>query len=142
MPQARRNGCPGLLTIERNRIRILSPLYFATGADTVLPRSRGVLTALAHALRVTPRIRRLALVGHTDDVGTHADNHDLSNRRANSVMQWLIANGVDASRLEARPMGETDPTAGGQSDDARQQNREVDFLVIDPAPLRSEGASQ
>ena len=141
-PIARRNGCPGLLSVERNRIRILEPLLFATGSDTVLPRSRAILAALAHAMRVTPRIRRLTLEGHTDDVGTHVDNRELSARRANSVMQWLIAHGVEATRLEARAMGETDPTAGGSSEDAREQNRQVDFLVTDPAPVRSEGVSR
>ena len=141
-PNPRRNGCPGLLTVERNRIRIMEPLQFATGSDTVLPRSRPILTALAHAMRVTPRIRRLTLEGHTDDVGTQADNRELSARRASSVMQWLIAHGVEAARLETRAMGETDPTAGGRSEDAREQNREVDFLVTDPAPVRSEGVSR
>ena len=139
---ARRNGCPGLLAIDHDRIRIERPLYFATGRETILGRSRPVLTALAEALRLTPGIRRLSIIGHTDDVGTEEANRDLSERRAHSVMQWLIDHGIEASRLESHGVGESAPIAAGHSREAREQNREVDFLVIDPAPVSTEGGPQ
>ena len=93
-------------------------------------------------MRLIPKIRRVSIEGHTDDVGSAESNRDLSERRASSVMQWLIAHGVDATRLESHGVGETEPEAGGHSREAREQNRQVDFLVTDPAPNVSEGGSR
>jgi outer membrane protein OmpA-like peptidoglycan-associated protein len=129
----RRNGCPGLVRVYFDRIDIEQPVYFATGRDTILPRSRAVLTALAEALSLTDGIRRISIEGHTDDIGTEEANLDLSTRRAASVMQWLIAHGIDASRLEAHGFGESTPIAEGTSRAAREENRRVGFRVIDPA---------
>jgi len=131
---ARRNGCPGLVTVQLDRITIERPLYFATARDTILRRSDTVLLALAEALRLTPGIRRVSIEGHADDIGTEEDNRVLSERRAQSVMRWLIAHDIDAARLEARGFGESRPTAAGQSFGAREENRRVSIRVLDPAP--------
>jgi outer membrane protein OmpA-like peptidoglycan-associated protein len=138
----RRNGCPGLIVMHVDSISIERPVFFATGRDTILRRSTQVLTALADALRLTPEIHGLSIEGHTDDVGDEAANLDLSRRRAESVMAWLVAHGVDASRLRARGMGETHPTAEGTSRDARDQNRSVEFRVLSPDSMTDEGGSR
>ena len=140
---ARRNGCPGLVVISIDHITIERPLYFATGRDTILRRSNDVLLALAEALRLTPRIRRVSIDGHTDDVGDDAANLDLSQRRAASVMKWLVEHEIEASRLEAHGYGETRPVATGVSASAREENRRVAIRVTDPAPPSMEaGGSQ
>lgn len=129
---ARRHGCPGLIVMHFDSISIEQPVYFATGRETILPRSRRLLTAISEALRLTPAIRRISIEGHTDDVGDDADNLTLSASRAESVMAWLVAHGVDASRLEAHGFGESRPIAEGTSRGAREENRRVEFRVIDP----------
>jgi outer membrane protein OmpA-like peptidoglycan-associated protein len=131
---ARRHGCPGLVTLHIDRISIERPVYFATGGDTIAPRSRALLTALAEAMTLTPAIRRISIEGHTDSVGTDEANLDLSSRRAASVMAWLVAHGVEASRLEAHGFGESRPIAEGTSRAVREENRRVEFRVIDPVP--------
>jgi outer membrane protein OmpA-like peptidoglycan-associated protein len=139
----RRHGCPGLVLLHADSISIERPVFFATGRETILARSRAVLTALAEAMRLTPEIRRVSVEGHTDHVGDDAANLELSERRAQSVVQWLVAHGVDASRLEAHGLGETHPVAEGVSRGAREENRRVEFRVLDPAPTRPEaGDSQ
>ena len=138
---ARRHGCPGILVVYTDHIAIEEPVYFATGRDRILPRSRRVLTALAEALRLTPGIRRLSIVGHTDDVGTAEANRDLAERRAASVMRWLIEHEVDAARLEAHGLGEADPSREGTSADAREENRRVEFRIIGSAPVIVVGGS-
>ncbi len=130
-----RNGCPGLVRVYFDRIDIGQPVYFATGRDTILSRSRHVLAALAEALTLTEGIRRISIEGHTDDVGSDEANLDLSARRAASVVQWLVSHGVDASRLEAHGFGESRPIAEGTSRAAREENRRVGFRVVDPAPV-------
>jgi outer membrane protein OmpA-like peptidoglycan-associated protein len=139
-PDPNRNGCPGLVRVEAGQIRILRQVFFATNRDRILPRSFPVLQAVADALRATPEIRRVSIEGHTDDVGDDAANMDLSQRRANSVTTWLTQHGVEASRLEAHGFGETRPmvpiTPGmsrRERNNARAQNRRVEFRIIDPA---------
>lgn len=131
---ARRNGCPGLVQLHIDSISIERPVYFATGRDTILARSRPLLTALAEALRLTPEIRRISIEGHTDDVGDDDANMELSERRARSVMAWLVEHGIEASRLEAHGFGESRPIAAGTSRGAREENRRVELRVVDPAP--------
>ena len=138
----RRNGCPGLVVLHIDSISIEQPVYFATGRDTILARSRGLMQALVDAMRLTPEIRRVSIEGHTDDVGADDVNMALSERRAASVMAWLVAHGIDASRLEAHGFGETRPIAAGVSRGAREENRRVEFRVLDPAMPHTEGGSR
>lgn len=93
--------------------------------------SDGAITTLD---RVTVAMRRYPLpaadiVGHTDSVGSDADNLALSEARAAVVMEYLIGAGVEAERLEAIGMGEREPIATNDSDDGRAENRRVDFLI-------------
>lgn len=138
----RHNGCPGLLVVHADSISIQQPVYFATGRDTILPRSRALMTAIVEALRLTPEIHRISIEGHTDDVGEAEANLELSTRRARSVMAWLVAHGIEASRLEAHGFGESRPIAEGTSRGAREENRRVAFRVVDPATSSGEGGSQ
>jgi outer membrane protein OmpA-like peptidoglycan-associated protein len=129
----RRNGCPGLVRIEGQQIHILRPVFFATNRDVILPTSEPVLQAVGEALLASPRIRRVSIGGHTDDVADDAFNMDLSQRRANNVMAWLIRYGVEPGRLQAHGFGEGRPLVGGTSRDARAANRRVEFHIVDPA---------
>ncbi|MEM9188582.1 MAG: OmpA family protein [Myxococcota bacterium] len=132
-PEPERNGCPGLVQVDQGQIRINTPVFFASGSDRILSRSNAVLQAVADALRASPQIRKVSIEGHTDDQGNDASNLQLSERRANRVMQWLTEEGsIDASRLEARGFGETRPLVEGRTRQARSQNRRVEFRIVDP----------
>jgi outer membrane protein OmpA-like peptidoglycan-associated protein len=131
-PDPKRNGCPSLVKIEDGMIRIMRPVYFATNKDRILPKSYPVLTAVADALRATPEIRLVLIEGHTDDRGKPDFNLDLSERRAEGVRQWLIDNGIEASRLGAKGYGDTRPVAPNPSRAGRDKNRRVEFLILDP----------
>ena len=139
-PNPERNGCPGLVQLDQGQIRIMRPVFFATRRDTILERSFAVLQAVANALVAVPSIHRVAIEGHTDDVGPDEFNMDLSNRRAQSVMAWLITHGVEPGRLEAHGHGETRPLVPNQSRGAREANRRVEFHITDPAPGTSSAA--
>jgi outer membrane protein OmpA-like peptidoglycan-associated protein len=132
-PDPARNGCPGLVRIEGRSIVILQPVFFATRRDRILHRSRPVLEAVADALRASPEIRRLSIEGHTDDVGEDEANLELSRRRANNVMAYLIQHGVEPSRLEAHGHGESRPLIEDTTEDARGVNRRVEFRVTERA---------
>lgn len=70
--------------------------------------------------------------GHTDSVGADAYNQTLSERRAASVGQYLIGQGVDGRRVYTQGFGETSPVASNDTDAGRQQNRRVELQL---APL-------
>lgn len=131
-PDPKRHGCPSLVKIEEGMIRILRPVHFATNEDRILAKSFPVLMAVADALRATPEIRLVSIEGHTDDRGVDAFNLDLSERRAAGVRQWLIEQGIAASRLEAKGFGESRAIDSNQSSAGRAANRRVEIHIIDP----------
>ena len=110
-----------------------------------IPTSFPVLEAVRVTLQATPDLRRVAVEGHTDDANDDASNLDLSNRRAASVLRYLVEHGIDAGRLEAHGFGEARPLrpitdARGRPlrrralNEARAANRRVEFRIVDPAP--------
>jgi OOP family OmpA-OmpF porin len=130
----KKNGCPGLVRIERGLIVILSPVFFATNKDVILPRSFPVLQAVVNAINAQPLIKRVSIEGHTDNRGTPGHNRDLSERRAKSVMRWLVTHGVAAKRVESHGYGMDRPIATNKTAIGRAQNRRVEFHITDPLP--------
>jgi OOP family OmpA-OmpF porin len=115
-------GCP------RGRV-VLRGVGFATNSATLTPESRPALDAVAADLRKYPRLR-VELQGHTDSSGADAYNLDLSQRRAESVRNYLIAQGVPGTQLEARGYGETEPIADNTTAAGRAENRRVAMHVL------------
>ncbi len=131
-PDPNRNGCPGLVRVEGGNIRILEQVFFDTNRATIKAQSFRVLNAVADVLRVTPTIRRVAIEGHTDNVGGEAHNMDLSDRRARAVLDWLVAHGIEADRLESHGYGPTRPIESNANAAGRARNRRVEFHILDP----------
>ncbi|HKO52959.1 MAG TPA: OmpA family protein [Polyangiaceae bacterium] len=122
------NGCP-VARLEQNEIRILEPVKFANNSDRLLPESEPVLTSVMDVLQAHPEITKLEVRGHTDSRGGAAANLGLSKRRAASVMRWLTAHGVAASRLGSAGLGQTRPIDTNDTDEGRQNNRRVEFRI-------------
>jgi OOP family OmpA-OmpF porin len=68
--------------------------------------------------------------GYTDNVGRASSNLALSERRANSVRNWLINKGVDPNRIVAKGYGEQNPIADNNSAEGRRLNRRIEFVRI------------
>ena len=74
---------------------------------------------------------KLAVKGHTDNVGTPADNLKLSEARAKTVMAALVKEqGIDAGRLQAKGLGSTKPAAVNTTAEGRQNNRRVELVKV------------
>ncbi len=81
----------------------------------------------------------LVIIGHTDNQASNAYNMDLSQRRAESVREYLVSKGVDASKLTTRGMGETDPIADNSTELGRFRNRRIEFTVYDESTMSGDG---
>ena len=110
----------------------LPGIFFETAKATLLETSLAALDRLAEALLRHPSLR-LEVGGHTDNVGSDEDNQLLSERRAKAVYEYLVARGVDATRLTYRGYGESRPVASNDNAEGRAKNRRTTLT-----PLRQE----
>jgi len=99
-------------------------ITFATGQATINPASDAVLNDVLAVLTANADWK-LRIEGHTDNVGDKAANLKLSNARAAAVAGWLTSKGIDAARLSAVGLGDTQPVAPNTTDDGRAKNRRV-----------------
>jgi OOP family OmpA-OmpF porin len=88
-----------------------------------------VLDQVASALLATGAVMRVEVQGHTDATGNPAYNQQLSEARARSVLQALVARGVPVELLSARGYGPQRPIADNATPDGRSKNRRVQFEV-------------
>ena len=111
-------------------------IFFDFDKSFLRPASKEQLRSLADILKENPTYKT-RLRAHTDSKGSNSYNEALSQRRADSAKQYLIVQGISASRIEAATFGEEDPIAknelaGGRDTEAgRQFNRRVEIQIID-----------
>ncbi len=126
------DGCPDLVRIVNDQIKILQKVYFATGKAKILGKSNELLNEVSSVIQAKPDIR-VRVEGHTDNVGNDKKNMKLSQDRADAVKGYLVAAGIDESRLVAEGKGETTPIADNMTKEGRAENRRVEFHIIRPA---------
>ena len=126
-----KNKLPGTdITYTDGRVRIIlgELVYFKVGSAEINNTSAGNLDALADVLQKYPRTS-VDLNGYTDNTGTKAINDKLSLDRANSVKSYLEGRGVKARRMLTNGYSDTNPVASNDTEQGRQQNRRVEFLI-------------
>ncbi|HEY1045434.1 MAG TPA: OmpA family protein [Bacteroidia bacterium] len=126
---ASNKGCPEIKQEVVQRIALAAKgINFETGSDKILAESFDDLDALVKILNEYPEAK-VAIDGHTDNVGDPATNKELSQKRADAVKAYLVSKGVDASRLTATGYGDTQPIADNKTKQGRAKNRRVDFKL-------------
>jgi len=123
----------GLRVSRREQTVVLSlpgQLTFSVNSAQLSDAARTALAAVARVL-VEYRLSVVSLHGHTDDTGDPASNQRLSEQRALTVARYLIAEGVNPTRLVVAGYGSASPVADNTSDAGREANRRVE-LQIDP----------
>lgn len=113
---------------DRGLVVTLGDLLFETGKADLKGGAAGNLGKLAAFLNEYPD-RSVLIEGHTDNVGSDETNLNLSQRRASSVENYLVGQGVNASRLSSSGLGEGSPVANNDTDTGRQQNRRVEIII-------------
>jgi outer membrane protein OmpA-like peptidoglycan-associated protein len=104
-------------------------VHFAYDKSDLTDSSRGSLDSKVKVFQANPAMRIL-IVGNTDNRGTGAYNLALGTRRAESVRDYLVTQGVASSRIQLETRGETQPIASGNSAGAMAQNRRDAFLIL------------
>jgi OOP family OmpA-OmpF porin len=107
--------------------RIALSIHFDTGKATIKPESEGIVGEIAALLKANPELR-VTIEGHTDNTGTPQGNRALSEQRAKAVVEAVIAQGVEASRLSAVGWGEDKPVADNATEAGRAKNRRVEVV--------------
>jgi outer membrane protein OmpA-like peptidoglycan-associated protein len=124
------DGCPDELPKAVKKFTgVIHGIEFDTGKATIRPRSRFVLNGAVKVLKKYDSVR-VMITGHTDDTGTKDFNLKLSKERADSVKDYLVAHGIDASRIETKGVGDSEPLVPNKTAKARQKNRRIEFAII------------
>jgi len=125
---------PFLLNVQMQPIAtgasvILHNIFFETDSYMLKDESKVELNKLIDLLNQNPSLK-IQISGHTDNQGTDQHNQTLSENRAKSVYDYLVTNGIAASRLSYKGFGETKPIATNDTEEGRAQNRRTEFTVV------------
>ena len=123
---------------EEIYMSLSSDILFTSGSAALAPGADDKLHEVAGILQQYPRTM-IEVVGHTDSVGSEASNQVLSERRAASVKDALVRNGVSSTRIVTRGAGELRPIADNSTPEGRARNRRVDLTIRPDNSFNSQG---
>ncbi len=109
---------------------LLHDIFFDVNQAFLRPESYAELDRLVRLMNENPDLK-IEIQAHTDNQGRAAYNKKLSDRRADSALQYLIENGIEPERMRSVGFGDTKPVADNTTDEGRQKNRRVELIIID-----------
>lgn len=109
---------------------VLEDCNFETGKATLQPESYSVIDELVTYLQRKDD-EKIELGGHTDNVGTAANNLKLSLDRANTVRDYILSRGIDPARVTAKGYGLSQPVAPNNTEEGRAQNRRTEVKILE-----------
>mgnify|MGYP000008084703 CR=1 FL=1 len=116
--------------VEVGKKVVLDNIYFETNSAKLKSSSYPELERVVKLMNDNPGIK-LEISGHTDNVGSYLANKKLSENRAESVVDYLVEQGIDQSRLSYEGYSFTQPVAPNDTPEGRQKNRRVEFEVME-----------
>lgn len=117
--------------VTEDAIEITEKIQFAYNESEILGASFGLLDEIKSVLIEHPEIKTISIEGHTDTDGSDSYNQNLSDRRAASVMTYLVENGIEESRMSSVGFGESKPLVDEKSDADKETNRRVEFRITE-----------
>ncbi len=126
---------PLVLNIDLEPIKVgakmnLYNIYFESDSFRILPESEPELERLTSFMKNNPEMK-VEIQGHTDNTGTPDRNQELSEKRAKSVVNYLITKGINNTRLGYKGFGETVPVASNDTDAGRSLNRRTTVRIAE-----------
>jgi outer membrane protein OmpA-like peptidoglycan-associated protein len=116
--------------VEVGKKVVLENIYFETNSARLKPTSFPELDRVIKLMKNNPGLK-LEISGHTDNVGSYLANKKLSENRAKSVVDYLVKEGIDQSRLTYEGYSFTRPIAPNDTPEGRQKNRRVEFEILE-----------
>ena len=116
------DGCP------LGDVVALNGVTFETDSNRLRPDAVTILDEVAEVLNRYPEML-VEVAGHTDSVGADAYNQQLSQRRAEAVVEYLVGKGIAADRMTAMGYGESEPVDSNDTKDGRERNRRVELRI-------------
>lgn len=134
LKDARTSGEPFLRDVPMHPIKVgervvLKNIFFEFNKFDLKDESKVELRKVIAFLNKNPTLN-VEIGGHTDNVGGKAYNLQLSEKRAKSVMDYLVTNGIPISRLSSKGYGDSLPVADNTTDAGRAQNRRTEFKIV------------
>lgn len=120
-------------SVAKDLITLPGAIEFETGKATFKAggTSEATLAQLKQFLDENPRITKLRIEGHTDNVGTAAANETLSGERALTIKKFLVEKGIAKTRLLAVGFGQSRPIADNSTEEGRGKNRRTEFRIAE-----------
>jgi outer membrane protein OmpA-like peptidoglycan-associated protein len=130
LKQERDSGAIKVQKLDNDAVKIVmtGQTAFETDSATIKPGFTSTMDKLSDVV-IRYGKTALTVTGHTDSRGTPQHNIDLSQRRAQAVVDYFMSKDVNPARLVAMGKGETEPIASNDTDAGRRQNRRVEILV-------------
>lgn len=134
-----KDNCPGTpagAKVDSRGCQIMADMtiqvtadHFAFDSAELKPAMMGTLDDVAAKVKASKGDEMLTIVGHTDSTGPEAYNQGLSERRAQAAADYLAGQGVSASKMTIKGMGESSPVADNGTRDGRSMNRRVEIMT-------------
>ena len=126
------DGCPDSKVIVREgKIEILDKIYFEKNKNIILTDSYKILNDVAEVLSANKEIKKVMIIGYTSNDGSATYNKRLSGKRAKAVRDYMIQQGISAKRLGWEGKGEENPIADNATEEGREKNRRVEFVIVE-----------
>lgn len=124
---------PATINLEVKKIKVgesytLNNIYFSSESYILKDGSKEVIKDFAEFLKQSPTIK-VAINGHTDNLGVAAENIVLSRQRAKAVYDFIVSCGINASRLTYDGFGQSKPVAENATENGRAKNRRTEFVI-------------
>jgi outer membrane protein OmpA-like peptidoglycan-associated protein len=135
-----KDGCPfKRVKVTMKAIEISEKIFFDYNKATIKEKSYTLLNEVATVIKQYDRIKKIEVQGHTDHKGSEDYNQELSQKRAKSVYDYLVDQGVEPERLTFKGYGESDPlvpleegqTEEDETEEDAAKNRRVEFVILE-----------
>lgn len=121
-------------------VKFDSGILFDVNQTALKAAAKTNIESLATSLKNNPETV-VTIVGHTDATGTDEYNQKLSERRAEAVKSYAIAQGISGSRLNTQGRGETEPIEDNATEDGRSKNRRVEIVIVANEKMKEQAKS-
>jgi OOP family OmpA-OmpF porin len=122
---------PPRVEVRDNKIEIHEKIQFDFDKATIKEASFDLMNEIVKVIASNPQIKRIRVEGYASSEGSADHNQKLSKDRAGSVMSYLTSHGIAAKELAAQGYGAEKPIADNNTEEGREQNRRVEFVILE-----------